>query len=240
MRRGGQREARRCRPCSTSSHRCPQFPFVLPSPSEEKVTSHGRHSLHRLPRISHLSYRASPRVLNPPLLPLFRRLRAPPVFSCRAYDDPWRIFIIVVEPTIAILRVSSQILRFYLSSSFSSFFPLFFLLCLSLSFPLSFHSACFFVCILIIARLARCDSSFVQVPDSSKQPLNLRFYRLVRSENHFIARTRFWSNIRCLIYTMFHTSYIALAFSFFVYSSLFVFLIGSSRSSKQPSSFESP
>lgn len=47
------------------------------------------------PRISHLSCRASPRVLNPLLLPLFRRLPPPPVFSRCAYDDPRRIFIIV-------------------------------------------------------------------------------------------------------------------------------------------------
>lgn len=163
---------------------------MLPSPSEEKVASHGRHSLHHLPRISHLSYRASPRVLNPPLLPLFHRLRALLVFSCRAYDDPRRIFIIVVEPTIVILRVSSQILRFYLSSSFSSFFLLFLLLCLSLSFPLSFHSACLlfrlysYHCTSCTLRFfVHPSSGFIQATIQFRVSLNLRFCRLVKSES---------------------------------------------------------
>lgn len=189
MRRGGQREARRCRPCSISSHRCPQFPFMLPSPSEEKVASHGRHSLRRLPRISHLSYRASPRVLNPPLLPLFRRLRAPPVFSCRAYDDPWRIFIIVVEPTIAILRVSSQILRFYLSSSFSSFFPLFLLLCLPLVFLLVFTLLAFsFVCLsLHVSHVTILRSSKFRIhPSNHRVSSLLKFTILSIGEKRII------------------------------------------------------
>lgn len=67
--------------------------------------------------------------------------------------------------------------RFFSNPTVLSFLFVFFLfsllflpLCLSLSFPLSFHSACFFVCILIIVRLLRCDSSFIRVSDSSKQP----------------------------------------------------------------------